>query len=72
LRGLIFDIQPDTVHIGLRGQDTTNTQLEPDDFLRLLFGVTPASMLDQHPDAAALLARLFPPRVAMIAPWDWF
>jgi hypothetical protein len=29
-------------------------------------------MLGLHPDATTLLERLFPPRVAMIAPWDGF
>ncbi|MAS36578.1 MAG: hypothetical protein CL610_21415 [Anaerolineaceae bacterium] len=71
-RGLIFDIQPDAVHIGLRGQDSTNVQIEPGDFLRLMFGTLPASQLDFHADATHLLERLFPPRTAMIAPWDWF
>lgn len=72
LRGLIFDIQPDAVYIGLRGQDSTNVQLEHGVFLQVLFGSLPPHMLDVHPDAAHLLGRLFPPRVAMIAPWDYF
>ncbi len=72
LRGLIFDIQPDAVYVGLRGQDTTNVQLGHGAFLQVLFGSLPPHMLDVHPDAAQLLGRLFPPRVAMIAPWDYF
>jgi predicted N-acetyltransferase YhbS len=72
LRGLIFDVQANAVYIGLRGQDATNVQLEHDDFLQVLFGVTPPGALDLHPDATMLLERLFPPRVAMIAPWDGF
>jgi hypothetical protein len=72
LRGLIFDVQPEAVYVGLRGQDTTNVQLEQGDFLQVLFGVLPPAALDLQPDATALLERLFPPRVAMIAPWDGF
>lgn len=72
LRGLIFDIQADAVYIGLRGQDTTNVQLEQGEFLQMLFGALPPVMLGLHPDATTLLERLFPPRVAMIAPWDGF
>lgn len=72
LRGLIFDVQPDVVYIGLRGQDSTNAQLEQGDFLQVLFGVLPPAMLGLHPDATTLLERLLPPRVTMIAPWDGF
>ncbi|MBZ0299597.1 MAG: GNAT family N-acetyltransferase [Anaerolineae bacterium] len=72
LRGLIFDLQPGTVHIGLRGQDATNMQLDYGAFLQVVFGVLPPPMLDLPSDAAQLLQRMFPPRVAMIAPWDWF
>ena len=71
-RGLIFDIQPDTVYLGLRGQDTTNIQLDHGQFLRVLFGTTPPAALGLHPDAAQLLNALFPPRVACLARWDWF
>ena len=72
IRGLIFDVQADSVYIGLRGQDATNVQLEQGNFLQVLFGVLPPAMLGLHPDATTLLERLFPPRVAVIAPWDGF
>ena len=68
----LFDIQPDTVYLGLRGQDTTNIQLDHEQFLRVLFGTTPPAALGLHPDAAQLLNALFPPRVACLARWDWF
>jgi hypothetical protein len=72
LFGQIFDIQPDTVYIGLRGQDSTNAQLGHDAFLQVMFGSLLPTALDLHPDAVHLLQRLFPPHTAMIAPWDWF
>jgi GNAT superfamily N-acetyltransferase len=71
-RGFIFSIQPDAIYMGLRGQDTTNVQLTHRDFLQLMFGGLAPDMLHLHPDAAQLLADLFPPRTAMLAPWDWF
>ena len=71
-RGLIFDIQPDQVYIGLRGQDTTNAQLDHHQFLPAMLGTLPPATLDLHADAIQLLEKLFPSRVALLAPWDWF
>lgn len=71
-RGLIFSIQPETVYLGLRGQDTTNVQLDHGQFLRVMMGWFPAARLDIHPDAVQLLSALFPPRVAGLGRWDYF
>jgi GNAT superfamily N-acetyltransferase len=71
-RGLIFDVQPDQVYIGLRGQDTTNVQLDHNQFLPVMLGTLPPSTLDLQPDAIQLLEKLFPPRMALLAGWDWF
>jgi predicted N-acetyltransferase YhbS len=70
-RGLILDIQPEIVHIGLRGQDE-DIELDHGTFLPVMFGALPPRMLDVSADAQRLLERLFPPRVAMLAPADWF
>ncbi len=71
-RGFIFSIQPDTVYIGLRGQDETNMQLQHADFLPILFGALPPATLNMSAEATQLLEALFPPRTAMIAPWSSF
>jgi predicted acetyltransferase len=71
-RGLIFSIQADSVYLGLRGQDSTNIELDHGTFLQVLFGILPPAVLPLHPDAVQLLARLFPRRDFVIAPWDWF
>ena len=71
-RGLIFALQPEAVYLGLRGQDSTNVQLDQGTFLQILFGLLPPAALALHPDAVQLLERLFPRRDFLIAPWDWF
>jgi predicted N-acetyltransferase YhbS len=70
--GLIFDIQPEVVFLGLRGQDSTHAQLDHGAFLQVLFGMLPPAVLPIQPDAAQLLERIFPRRDFIIAPWDWF
>ena len=71
-RGFIFTIQPEQVYIGLRGQDETNVQLSHRDFLPMLFGTLPPSILNLPTEATQLLEALFPPRTALIAPWSSF
>jgi hypothetical protein len=71
-RGFIFTIQPDSVYIGLRGQDETNVQLKHADFLPMLFGVLPPATLNLPDEATRLLEALFPPRTAQVAPWSYF
>ena len=72
LRGLIFTIQPDSISLGLHGQDSTQVELEQGTFLQVLFGILPPAVLPLHPDAIHLLERLFPRHDFIISPWDWF
>jgi hypothetical protein len=72
MRGLIFSIQPDRVHLGLRGQDSTGVELDHATFLQVLFGILPPAVLPLHADGVQLLERLFPRRDFVIEPWDWF
>jgi predicted N-acetyltransferase YhbS len=72
MRGLIFDIQPDSVHLGLRGQDSTSIELDQGTFLQVLFGILPPAVLKLHADGIQLLERLFPRHDFVIEPWDWF
>jgi hypothetical protein len=71
-RELIFSIQPERVYLGLRGQASTNVELDQGTFLQVLFGILPPAVLSLHPDAIQLLERLFPRRDFLISPWDWF
>ena len=69
---LIFEIDADTVKCGLYNQPPTQVELPHSQFLPLMFGSLPPAALEISPEAAALLARLFPPRVSQFAEWDWF
>jgi len=73
---LIFDLQPDRVHIALRGQPDSACDLAHSDFIQVMFGsLRPSALATRsqiHPTGLALLELLFPPRMAALAPWDWF
>jgi predicted N-acetyltransferase YhbS len=75
---LHFNFQPHQVRISLRGQDTTDCQLDHHDFIQVIFGSLRASALALrpnsrlHPDGVRLLEMLFPPRMAALGWWDWF
>ncbi|NWF69534.1 MAG: GNAT family N-acetyltransferase [Chloroflexi bacterium] len=75
---LQFVCQPDGVQIGLDGQPETFAQLNHQDFIQVLFGSLRPAALALRPDsglrraAVRLLEALFPPRMAALAPWDWF
>lgn len=75
-RALALDVGADVVQIGLRGEPGTFSALDHQAFIELLFGtLRPAALAlrgDVSPAGAALLEMLFPPRVAALAPWDWF
>jgi predicted acetyltransferase len=72
VRDLTFSIRPESVSIGLRGQDSTRSELDEGTFLQVLFGILPPAVLPLHRDAVHLLERLFPRRDFIISPWDWF
>lgn len=73
---LMFDLQPDRVHIGLSHQRETYCDLSHHDFIQVMFGsLRPAALATRshiHPEGIKLLDLLFPPRMAALAPWDWF
>jgi hypothetical protein len=70
---LVFDCQPDVVQIGLQQRPNTVSRLGHRDFIQIMFGsLRPAALTTLHADAVHLLDTLFPPRMAAIAPWDWF
>lgn len=72
---LIFQPKADRVMIGLMNRPTTQCYLAHADFIRLMFGAINIMALgiraNLHADGIELLQALFPPRMAMIAPWDW-
>ena len=72
LRGLSLSIQPNRVYLDLRGQGSTQVELDEGTFLQVLFGILPPAVLPFRPDAVELLERLFPRRDFLISPWDWF
>lgn len=75
-RDLVFNCHPDVVEIGLRGQRASMSLLNHQEFIQVMFGsLRPADFGARHqlhPDAVRLLEALFPPRIAALAPWDWF
>lgn len=75
-RDLLFNCHPDVVEIGLRGQHSSMSQLNHQEFIQMMFGsLRPADLGARHQlhaDAVFLLEALFPPRIAALAPWDWF
>lgn len=73
---LVFRLQPDTVEIGLKGYNASFSRLDHRDFIQILFGSLRPQALAMRaglaPDARHLLEMLFPPRMAALAPLDWF
>jgi predicted N-acetyltransferase YhbS len=77
-RRLILNCLPDVVHIGLQGMPSADCRIHYRDFIQLLFGsLRPGELAARsadplHADSIRLLEAIFPPRIAAIAPWDWF
>lgn len=71
---LVFDYQPGSVQISLRGKPETRCLLDHREFIQVVFGLLNVPLLHRQftPQAEALLQALFPQRVAAIAPWDLF
>lgn len=73
---LEFNCQPDRVHIALRHDEDSTCELSHSDFIQIMFGsLRPSALaarIDLHPAGVDLLEMLFPPRMAALAPWDWF
>lgn len=73
---LVINVQPDVVEVGWRHRPEQIARLYHRDFLQIVFGSLRPSALTVRgvlsPAHSALLERLFPPRMAALAPWDWF
>ena len=72
---LVLDPQPDGMRIGLQNYPQSFCTLSQLDTIQVLFGsLAPATLgltAQLSPQSIALLERIFPPRVAAIAPLDW-
>lgn len=73
---LVLSPVPNGIEIGLRHDRDNRCQLSLRDFMQILFGsLRPETLAVREPlsrTSVQLLEALFPPRVAMLAPWDWF
>jgi hypothetical protein len=73
---LILRVESDGVDIGLRAQPEMRCRLSLRDFIQVLFGSLSPALLGIRQGLPAaqvdLLEALFPPRIAALAPWDWF
>lgn len=73
---LYLTVESDAVTIGLHNTPESRLHLTHRDFVQVMFGSLRPSTLalrDQLPlDAVHLLELLFPPRIAAIAPLNWF
>jgi len=71
---LLLDFRSDSIKLALRNRKAA--YLTPQDFVQIMFGMlTPTAFAWREglpPEAGALLAVLFPPRVAAVAPLDWY
>jgi predicted N-acetyltransferase YhbS len=75
-RDLVLEVDSDRVKIALKYQPKSTCYLSLRDFVQVLFGSLRPEMLAirQHLsyESIVLLQTLFPPRIAALAPWDWF
>lgn len=75
-QNLIFNMQSDSVELGLRSDPNSHCELSLRDFIQVLFGsLRPSTLALRHSlsrESTQLLELLFPPRVASIGAWDWF
>lgn len=73
---LLLQVDSDGVEIGLMDNRNSYCHLSLRDFVQVLFGsLRPHTLAIRHNlsrDSIALLELLFPPRIAALAPWDWF
>ncbi|MDQ7023928.1 MAG: GNAT family N-acetyltransferase [Anaerolineae bacterium] len=73
---LYLQVDSDGVKIGLQDNQNSYCHLSLRDFVQVLFGsLRPHTLAIRHNlshDSIALLELLFPPRIAALAPWDWF
>jgi len=73
---ILFDVQPDRVHIAIRHDPASACELSREDFIQIMFGsLRPSALaarIHLQPVGVELLEMLFPPRMAALAPWDWF
>jgi predicted N-acetyltransferase YhbS len=69
-------VAPDGVEISLQNNPNSQCHLSLRDFVQVLFGsLRPNTLAVRHNlsrESIALLELLFPPRIAALAPWDWF
>lgn len=73
---ILFDVQPDRVHIAIRHDPASACELSREDFIQIMFGsLRPSALaarIHLQPVGVELLEMLFPSRMAALAPWDWF
>jgi predicted acetyltransferase len=73
---LRLQVASDGVEIALQGNRNSYCHLSLRDFVQVLFGsLRPHTLAVRHKlsrDSINLLELLFPPRIAALAPWDWF
>ncbi|MEO0596056.1 MAG: GNAT family N-acetyltransferase [Chloroflexota bacterium] len=74
--GFVLSVAPNGVDIGLRQDSNSQCHLSLRDFMQVLFGtLRPETLAVREPLSSAsvqLLEALFPPRIAALAPYDWF
>ena len=71
-----LEARPETIAVGFRNAPEMQCELIQRDFIQIMFGTLRPAMLAQRSplrrDQVRLLEMLFPPRMAALAPWDWF
>lgn len=69
-------VDSDGVEIGLQNNPNSQCHLSLRDFVQVLFGsLRPQTLAIRHNlsrESITLLELLFPPRIAALAPWEWF
>ncbi|MGB1288270.1 MAG: GNAT family N-acetyltransferase [Aggregatilineales bacterium] len=72
----LLDVRPEGIVIGLHNKPEMQCQLTQRDFIQVMFGTLRPAMLAQRTSIARehvrMLEMLFPPRMAVLAAWDWF
>lgn len=72
---IVLSLEPESVEISLRSNPDVRVQTSLQDFMQLTFGSQrPAELAIRQPmsgEAELMLERIFPPRMAALAPWDW-
>lgn len=73
---LVFQHDSEHVWLGLSDEPDSEVALGYRDFTQVMFGSLSPDTLGKRdrlpPEAVQMLRALFPPRVAALAPWDWF